>query len=385
VSTLSGKRILIVLGSLDLGGSERQAIMLARHLQHDLGATVEVWGSCNPGRATQLCDEYQIPWRIVGYGVWGGMMQNWWRILVFIYQARRFQPDIILGFNTMPNMVCGLSWRFTGSRSFFWNQRDDGINRISPRVEKLAARLTPSFIANSPISADFVSREFDVRSAQITIIPNGVQLPAPRLTRVQWRQRLSLSNDDFVAVMVANLHYHKDHDALVRAWRIVCDRWTNKAAMPCLLLAGRYDTEGGRLTEIIEDLDLRKEVRLLGPVKDVAGLLSASDICVHSSKTEGCPNGLLEAMAAGLPVIGTDIPGIRFALSDSALDNLVPPGNPEQLAQKILNLVADPIKRQQFAETSRTIASDRFSPSRMHEAFSKILGTELLSRPSQRR
>src|SRR5260370_33829722 len=62
---IAGARVIIVLGPLELGGSERQAILLARYLTSDQNAKVEVWGYGEPGRAAELCDAYGIPWRSV--------------------------------------------------------------------------------------------------------------------------------------------------------------------------------------------------------------------------------------------------------------------------------------------------------------------------------
>jgi glycosyltransferase involved in cell wall biosynthesis len=106
-------------------------------------------------------------------------------------------------------------------------------------------------------------------------------------------------------------------------------------------------------------------VRFLGKVDDIAGLLSAVDLCIHSSKTEGCPNGVLEAMAAGLPVIGTDIPGIREAVGEAGNGFLVPVGDHQRMADAIARLVGDPELCVRYGEVLKKRIDEEFSLDQM--------------------
>src|SRR5215203_7381277 len=120
--------------------------------------------------------------------------------------------------------------------------------------------------------------------------------------------------------MVADLHSNKDHATLLRAWR--------KIVMTCnavLVLAGRHDDAYESLVVLSYELGIERNVRFAGHVSDVPGLLSAVDIGVFSSLSEGCPNGVLECMAAGLAVAGTDIEGLREVTGCSEL--LTPVGD----------------------------------------------------------
>src|SRR6185503_14459628 len=143
----------------------------------------------------------------------------------------------------------------------------------------------------------------------------------------------------FVGCMLANIHQNKDHDTLLRAWRIVVDNLPPRWDQAVLLLAGWLHPEADNIRTLTRELNLGDSVRFLGAVDDVAGLLSASDLGVFSSRSEGCPNGLLECMAAGLAVVGTDIEGIRQVVGEKFL---APPGDAERLAKIILELADDP-------------------------------------------
>src|SRR6266850_7203495 len=95
---LSGARVIIVIGPLQLGGAERQAILLARHLTRDQNAEVEVWGYGEPGRAAELCDAYGITWRSMPIPLpWStNRFTQLKRLARFAWTVRRAQPDVIL-------------------------------------------------------------------------------------------------------------------------------------------------------------------------------------------------------------------------------------------------------------------------------------------------
>src|SRR3954470_20724147 len=139
-AALEGRRIIIVLTELELGGAERQAMLLARFLAHERKARVEVWGCLGePGRIVTLCEEYGIPWRLVPWPWADKRSDRLKRMAKFAWTLRRARPDIILPYLIFPNVVCGQIWRLTGARACIWNQRDEGIGRM-PRAERRAAR-----------------------------------------------------------------------------------------------------------------------------------------------------------------------------------------------------------------------------------------------------
>src|SRR5579872_1770203 len=118
---LTGTRIVIVLTCLELGGAERQALVLARHLVREYGARVEVWGFVQPGRAAALCDEYGIPWRIVPFSWAEGKSGRLIGMVRFARELRRARPDILLPYTMWPNVLCGLIWRWAGAKACVWN------------------------------------------------------------------------------------------------------------------------------------------------------------------------------------------------------------------------------------------------------------------------
>ena len=155
----------------------------------------------------------------------------------------------------------------------------------------------------------------------------------------------------------------------IRAWRIFCDRMPGRA--PILLLAGRKD-DPAPVEDLIATLALGDHVRLIGPVGDVSSLLHAVDFAVFSSISEAMPNGVLEPMLAGLPVVATDIPGCRDALGE-AYPHLVPPSDPQSLAAHILALAEDPPARVALGRSLSERVDREFSVEKMCERTCRIM------------
>ena len=360
---LENLRVTFVLGRLGLGGAERQALHLAHFLAAG-GASVEVCALGHPGRAIDVCEAYGIPWRLMPVE-WPRSRLGRLRSLLSVARAlRRHHPDVLLPYTMWPNVLCGVTWRLCGARLSIWNQRDEGRDFTGRKIERLSARLTPLFVSNSQHGAQYVVRQFGVDPTRMHVIRNGVALPVPERSRSDWRRALGLSQDVVLACMVANLHSYKDHATLLWAWRSVVDR-SRDSNTPVLLLAGRFDDTDALLKAQAYDLELGKSVRFLGAVDDVAGLLDAVDIGVHSSRFEGCPNGALECMAAGLPIVATDIPGIREAVGPRGEGQLAAPGDAEAMAARILDLVHAPGLRQQLGRENKRRIDVEFTVDQM--------------------
>ena len=365
VSSIAGKRVIIVLGPLELGGSERQALLFARYLR-DRDADIHIWGTMGvPGRLAVLCDEHGIPWHIVSTPWVEGRARRIRALREFAGQLRRAHVDVLLPYMEMPNLVCGVTWRFTGAKACVWNQRDDGIARIRTRYERVAIRSTPRFISNSAHAVQHLVRDRGVAANRVKLIHNGVELPPALHDRTMWRRRLGISDRTFVIAMVANLTQFKNHANLLRTWRIVLDKLRPHKRTAVLLLAGRKDETYEALVRQANELGIDETVNFLGPVSDVAGLLSAVEGGVFCSRSEGSPNSVLEYMGAGLAVAGTDIPAMREILPPDNYQLLAAGDDCETLAEHIVRLAEDENLRARLGRVNQRRIEMEFSPATM--------------------
>ena len=166
---------------------------------------------------------------------------------------------------------------------------------------------------------------------------------------------------------IAALAWHKDHRTLIEAARIVADELPEVI----FLIVG----EGPLRREIeilIKKSDLEERVKLLGFRQDIPEILSVLDLFVLSSSWEGLGTSLLDALASRVPVVATNVGGIPEIVKDRVNGILVPPGNPDVLAEAIIYLVKNRDLARQMAEEGFRLIKEKFTIERMIEQTKKI-------------
>lgn len=188
---------------------------------------------------------------------------------------------------------------------------------------------------------------FPVMANKIVMIPNGVDLLIEKLPAISKKK-----GDCIQLLMIGSLIPRKSIDTALNAMALLPDHFT-------LTLIGD-GPEKERLVSIVSELELGKRVRFIGHVypENIASWLGSSDVLLMTSKTEGRPNAVLEALAAGLPVIGSDIPGIRELILPGINGDLFPCENHKLLAARILPL-ANPELRSRLGEGARNYVVEK--------------------------
>ncbi|MCS6819329.1 MAG: glycosyltransferase family 4 protein [Chitinophagales bacterium] len=376
-------RVLILLDAFSLGGAEKQALLFANWLQNTKQEIVEVWAFMpGDGSAKAVCDRYGIKTRVIGY--FRGLARYLYPLQIRKYSKlfNEFKPDVLMGYTNQPNLLLGLVWKHTTAKTFIWGQQ--GIEAagyaFSKKADRIAISNTPYFISNSINGANFLKQELKIPEEKVLVVYNGPEPVQPLLSRQEWRHKLGLKDTDFVALMVAHIALRKDHDTAIDAWKIVVERLLPENIVPVLLFAGIFGDATQRLFQKVIDNNLYPYIKFLGNVQDIAGLNLASDIHLLSSHTEGLPNSLLEAMYHSLPVVGTDIPGIREALGDENNDFLVKPKDPADLAEKVIRLAKDMELRRQIGAKNKLRIEKHFKLDEMCRIHYEIMQKEVLAK-----
>jgi len=366
-----GRHFVFLIGSItQLGGAERQALILAKMLREKIGARVSflAWIK-SPGPMTDRLAEADIPVYVYPLD-WEHRLT--WRKSPFPkgvrlagfarYVRDTVRPDFLLPYVGVNSKVAGLVWRLARARYTWWNQRDEGRHLYGSRLDRWILDHVPDVVSNSWEGRDFLVEKCGVAFDRVRILNNAVILPEPTHGSA-WRARLGLSETDKLALMAANLTVYKDHDTLLRAF----SHALNASRPPYhLALAGRLDETASRLKATAFDLGLGGRVHFVGPVADMDPLFAAADLVVHSSRTEGCPNAVLEGMANSKCVVGTDIGGLRQALGeDQSAHFLAPPGNAEALAALITEAFESPDQRRKAGIANRARIENEFSPGQL--------------------
>lgn len=236
---------------------------------------------------------------------------------------------------------------------------------LSRRVDFRVRRSIGSRILYDALPADAIAAisegvrralvESGVPEARIRVIPSGIDL-APFETpfdREAARASLGLDPGDVLAIQVAALAPHKSQTTLLQAAAKVA----GTAPRLRVWIAGEGSLRD-RLEAEHETLGLGERVRLLGFRVDVTALLRAADLFVLSSYLEGLGTSVLDAMAAGLPVVATEVGGVPEVVRHGETGLLVPPRDPEALAGAMSRLAGDPALRDSMGRAGRALARE---------------------------
>lgn len=360
--TLDGLRTVFWLYGFGIGGAERQAFAFAKYLRDEHGVIAEMWSFEESGPITALCDAAGIPWHAVP--IWPARIHARQLAIASLRVARTLRKagaDVILPYMTPANILCCSSWRLSGAKTCVWNQRNAGIDEVHPGAERFAVRRPPALVANSEQGGNYLVDTLGASRDRVHVIRNAVLVDPPQCDRATWRARLGVDESAFVVTMVANLHRWKDHETLLHAWAIVCKEMN---AQPLLALAGNPGETAEQMRALANELGITSRIAFLGLVDDVAGLLAASNAGVLLNRVEegeGCPNAVIEAMAAGLPVVASDIGGSREVLGPDLKEWLAAPRDARQVADRLLALARNRELREETGARARRRVMQEFS------------------------
>jgi glycosyltransferase involved in cell wall biosynthesis len=248
------------------------------------------------------------------------------------------------------------------------NRREINPDKSAAQIalQRAAYGCAQRIVANSHAAADRLIAE-RVPQRKVAVIPNGLDFHA-------FEPRIAAERPRRVAV-VANLRPEKGHDVLIDAAADVLRRVPD----------ARFDLVGGgpeldALVARAEARQVRHAFAFLGHQDNVAARLAAADLFVLPSRSEAFPNAVLEAMAAGMPIVASAVGGIRELIDDQQTGLLVPAGDPRALADRIVRLMTMPRLAQRLGEAARAAAEARYSFERMVSSFDALYLFELTRR-----
>lgn len=232
-------------------------------------------------------------------------------------------------------------------------------------VERLAARWCDRIVTVSEFQREWALRVGVGRPEQIVSIPNGVPVDRakPRRSRADVRAELGLG-DAFMILSTGRLAEQKGLEYLIQAAALLRQDLPNAR----ILLAGGGPL-GKKLAKLISSLGLDDTVTMLGHRSDVGDLLAACDLVALPSLWEGLSISLLEAMAAGRPIVTTSIGSNREVTNDGEAAVLVPPKDVASLAEAIRSLAADESRLHELGRRGQEVQRERYGLPRMLDAY----------------
>jgi glycosyltransferase involved in cell wall biosynthesis len=370
-------RVMHVISGLATGGAELMLVKLLRSTgSRTTGFDPVVVSVQGAGPVARQLEEIGVPIEAVGLRTPASVPAALARLAGV---ARRHQPDLIQGWmyhgNAAALVIRALG---RGRPPVLWNIRQS-IDALGEEKRATAflirrgvplSRRTVGIIYNSHHSAQ-QHEALGYAADRRHIIANGFETdrfaPSPAL-RAQVRTELGIGDDAPLVGLLARYHPMKDHATfLAAAARLAAVRPDVR-----FVLAGHgVDFGNPELSRCIDELALRDHVFLLGERADTPALHAALDIATSSSRSEGFPNVLGEAMACGVPCVATDVGDSRWVVGDCGL--MVPPREPAALAAAWRTLLERSAQeRRRLGKAGRTRIREHFSIDRVAAAYAAL-------------
>jgi L-malate glycosyltransferase len=347
--------VAIIVDGLIAGGAERQAILTAAEVARR-GHAVHVV-ACHPGNDyAAFCESVGV--EVVHINPRGPLRLG--RLLALTGHLGRRRVDVAHAFKGSPSTYGRLAARLAGVPCVFGGYRA----MMSPAwpfrwVNRVLTWGAAGWIANSEHVKRTIINDYGVAAERVYVVPNAVHPSTyeSRLTQGEARAAFGVREGARVITMIANLRPEKNHAMLLRVARRLVDGGMNVV----FFLAGA-GPERAALERIIGRMALEEHVRLLGHVENTCDLLRATDIVVLTTVSEGLPNALLEAGAAGLPCISTDNGGASEVILPGRTGYLVLVNDDDAMVAHLTDLAGDPARRAAMGAAARDHVRAHFSP-----------------------
>ena len=366
----SKPRVVHVVDSLEIGGLER--------LVHDM--TIARGGECTSVACLVSVGPFGEALRKRGIrveliGKENGFLPTLWRIWRHL---RRIRPDVVHCHNLTTFRYGAMAARLAGDVPVLMTKHGTVVTRTGAtgRLNRCLIRRA-DVVAVSREVVDIMEAWMPEDSRPVRCIANGISIgPFEDLpSREEARAQLGRPTHSFVAGIVARVTPDKGHLVLIDAFAGMLKNLPDAL----LFIVG----DGVWLPTVkarIKELGLERSVLALGERQDVPTILAALDVFCLPSETEGMPMTVLEAMAAGLPVVASNVGGIPEVVKEGRTGLMVPPLEVEVLSTALLALAGDPERAREMGRAGRDRLLKEFSLEQALMAYEEVYRSAVLRR-----
>ncbi len=364
--------VWLFITALCVGGAERTLVDLANGL--DEGYDVTVWTVFS---ATPLAADLEDGIAVrslsdagrVENGSVVGVTDPLARVRApvrFCLAARRERPDLIHSFLYLDNVIAGLAGLIspaaviTGVRSV-----PDDPGRLRALADWLTIRLSDRIVSNSGAGRE-LAVDRGAPADRVSVVHNGRPLTTYRDAAAEAiHEELGVDGEPVVGT-VGRLLERKGHFELLEAWATVREHEPDAR----LVLVGDGEDRAA-LEARAAELGIADAVHFLGTRRDVPELLAAMDVFAFPSHFEGLPGAVIEAMAAGRPIVATPVDGTAELIDGYRTGLFVPPEEPAALAWALIRALETPELRDRLGRAARERAAEAFAVDAMVDAFTQ--------------
>jgi glycosyltransferase involved in cell wall biosynthesis len=367
-------RVLRIIARLNVGGPAHHVMILNERLDPERYESVLLIGATGPGEGSYeaRARERRLDVRSVpGLGPVPRPLDDLRALMALMRHVRGFRPDIVHTHTAKAGILGRLAARLALGRApivihtyhghvlrGYFGPATEAVYKL---LERVLGRLSTRLIGVSPATVDELVALRVAPRRQFTALPIGLDLD--RFAAVSpaadgLRGALGSGPDTLVATFVGRLVPIKRVDLLIDAVKLARARGADVR----LAIVG-----DGELRAALEAqaASLRDAVAFLGFRDDIAQIAAATDLAVLSSDNEGTPVALIEAAAAGVPALATDVGGVADIVLDGQTGHLVAPGDVEALAQALARAAGDRAGLRRMGAAAREHVASRYGAARL--------------------
>ncbi len=377
------KKILFVITKSEMGGAQRFLYEFITHLDPaKYEFLVSAGGSPTGGELLKKLGEKNIKTAIMKNFSNTPGLKNFLAFLEFFKLIKKFKPDILYllsseaGFlgSIAGKLYCLLFWQKKPKIIYriggwaFKEPRNIFIKKIYLWAEKLSAPFKDIIITNSEFDRQLAIKNKIVKSNKITVIYNGLDfdkikfLPKEEAKTFIESKTKHLFGKSILIGTIANFYKNKGLEYLAQA----AQKLKNKGLDWQFTIIGE-GSERPKIENFIRKNNLENDILLAGFISDASKYLKAFDLFVLPSIKEGQPWVILEAMAAGTPIVATNIAGIPEMIESEKSGFLVEPADSEALSSAIEKMLTHPSMAQECAKNALEILKEKFNLAAMVE------------------
>ncbi len=366
-------RLTYLITDLEIGGVPLHLYRMVTHLpRHELQA-----------RVISLADEGPVGRKLRQAGVpvhaCGATSATDFRALLRLWRLLRANPpDVLHSLLFHANMAARIVGPLAGipCHRIVGEIQTVEIERPWHLVlDNLTCRWSRCEVGNSSSVVDHLNHVAHVPRSRLVLIRGGVDVEAFASAKPVDRGILGCQPDEKVIIWTGRLDPVKGFEQMLASVAKVTEFRRVR-----FLVVGQGDYRMA-IEELIKQHHLEDRVLLLGQRDDVPQLLQIADLFLFGSRTEGSPNALLEAMAAGLPIVATNVPGCRDLVKHEQTGLLVPLDSPQSMAEAVCRLLDDPLMSRQLGRNAQQWAMQNANIDHMSQPWLALYRTLLSPSP----
>jgi len=375
-------KVMRIITRLGVGGSPIQAALLTAGLDKNRFESLLVIGAISDidGDMSYLVDEYNIsPIKIPELGRDIGSISDLLSLYKLIKLMKKEKPDIIHTHQSKAGVLGRLAGILVGVpyivHTFHGHVFHSYFGKFKSGVfiltERFLAKFTSKLIAISPLQFDDLCKKYRLAVPEkFSLIPLGFDLSQFLNSKIyvgKFREELNLSINTFLVGIVGRLTGVKNHKLFLHSAKRVLETIPNVK----FIVVGDGELSE-KLKELTNNLGITENVIFLGWRRDMPNIYADLDLVVLTSLNEGTPVALIEAMASGKAVVSTAVGGVPDIIENGKSGILVPTKDEKKLADAIVELLSDSVKRKSYGEYGREFVRDKYNKERLFADIAKL-------------